>query len=185
MRIEAYLSTDGRLRTAHYRLGGDTRFCVAERTGAGTLVTEFRSNGEVLDQLCVGEVGAEAALREHLKGVGEVGVSRTGGRRYEPVRVSAACAKCGGGVSRELDLRKPAEIDAIPVVPIFVCRSCKSRHYLLTDEYLGKLVKKNPELFGKDELGERDADERAFIGTLQEYVIRIFASKRISKLKIG
>ncbi len=56
---------------------------------------------------------------------------------------------------------------------------------MLADEYLDALVKNNASLFGKDEIRERGKDGRAFVNTLQEYVIRIFASKRISRLKIG
>ena len=184
MRIEACRSADGRLRTARYPFGKGTRFCLAEETARGTLITEFGSDGEVLDQSCVAAKGADAALAEYLKGIGELGVSGSG-LPYEPVGVKAACAKCGGAVVRELDLKAPREIGAVPVVPMFVCRNCKSRHYLLTDEYLRRLVQRRPGLFERGEIGEKEADERAFMNTLQEYVIRIFASKRISRLKLG
>src|SRR5208337_4811460 len=112
MRIDAYRSADGRVRTARYPFGGGERFCLAEETGSGTLVTEFRNDGGVLEQLCVGKKGAEVALAEYLKGVGEICVYGSGALPYEPVNVSAGCTKCGGEVSRELDLKPPCDIGA-------------------------------------------------------------------------
>jgi hypothetical protein len=184
MRIEARRSDDGRLTTGKYPFGEETRFCVAEEIGSGTLITEFRVNGEVLDQVCTGNKDADAALAEYLKDRGTLHISESGSA-YERVKVGAACIKCGGRIVRELDLKPPRDIASVPVIPMFVCMDCKSRYYALTDEYLGRLVRENAELFGKDEIGERERDERAFVNTLQEYVIRIFASKRITRLKIG
>jgi hypothetical protein len=183
MRIEARRSADGRLRTGHYLFKGETRFCLAEETGAGTLVTEFRPNGEVVGQVCVNAKSAEDALAGRLEGTGVLEILDSG--EYERIRVDASCAKCRGEIARELDLKPPREITSVPVIPMFVCVNCKSRYYVLADEYLDALVKNNSSLFGKDEIGERGKDERAFVNTLQEYVIRIFASKRISRLKIG
>ncbi len=185
MRIEAFRSADGRLRTRSYSSGCETRFSLAEETGAGTLITEFRVNGEILNQVCTDARGADAALSEYLKGVGELDVLKPGGRQYERVKVDAACAKCKGEIVRELDLKMPCDITSVPVVPMFVCKNCKSRYYLLTDGYLERLVQKNAALFEKDEFRERETDVKAFVSNLQEYVIRIFASKRISKLRIG
>jgi hypothetical protein len=184
MRIDANGSDDGRIRTAHYSFCGEMRFSLVEETRAGTLITEFRSNGEVLNQVGAGKKRAEEALAEYLKGIGELNIGRAKGK-YVPVRVGAECAKCRGGIARELDLKCPGEIKSVPVVPMFVCVGCGSRYYHLTDEYLIRLVRSNAALFDSEEARERGKDEGEFVKTLQEYVIRIFASKRISKLKIS
>jgi len=185
MRIEAYGSDDGRIRTAHYSHGEETRFSLAEEIKEGTLVTEFRSNGEVLDQVCVNGRDARTALGEYLKGIGSLEVLSKAGSKYEPIGVNAPCPKCNGEIARELDLKAPRDIAFVPVVPMFVCRSCKSRYYLLGDDYLKRLIHAKVGLFEKDEALEREKDEGLFLKTMHEYVIRIFASKRISRLKIG
>ena len=94
--------------------------------------------------------------------------------------------KCGESrIERELDQRDTANMTNIPVVPIFICKKCGSRFYSMSDEYLRRLVSRKESLFGADEIAEREKGEAEFVGTLQSYIIRIFASKKIQRLKIG
>lgn len=97
----------------------------------------------------------------------------------------ALCTKCGNlGLYRELDLVSPDRIREVPVMPIFICKKCSQKHYSLTDEYLKYLVLSNKQLFESAELKEIDTDLESSINTLKEYIIRIFASKRISKVRM-
>jgi len=187
MRIEAHRSTDGRLRTESYSVCDELRFSIAEETTMGTLVTEFNDGGDVLNQVCTGTRDAEKALAGYLAeaGIGTLNVANRGDCAYEPVRVDARCKSCKGEIARELDLKRPDEIRNVPIVPIFICRDCGIKFYSMTDDYLRALVSRNEGLFKPDELSEKKRNEREFVNTIQEYIIRIFASKRISRLKIG
>lgn len=181
--IELYRSPDNRLRTSFYEKSGRRAFSLSERTAFGVLLTEFSEDGEVFDQHCIKEKDHLGALAKYL-GLGSPVVVDVDA--YEKVSANAACGGCSGrGLARELDLVAPEAINNVPVVPIFVCRSCKQKSYSMTESYLRNLVKSNAPLFTEEERKELDADENKFIGVLQEYIIRIFASKKISRLKIG
>lgn len=85
---------------------------------------------------------------------------------------------------RELDSKKPEEILEVPVIPLFTCSSCGKRFYNMSDSYLRKLVEQNRDMFEKDDIMEKERDGDAFINTLNENIIRVFASKKISRLVI-
>ncbi|MHB1829960.1 MAG: hypothetical protein ACYCO0_01060 [Candidatus Micrarchaeaceae archaeon] len=177
------MSDDGRMRTQEYLKGGESAFSIAEQTRVGSLITEFNSSNEVLNQVCLRYGDAKAAVAAYL-GIreGDIRIESAGG--YSGVRVDAKCRGCGAsGLGRELDCVVPSEIKDIPVVPIFVCMKCKKRHYMLTDSYLNELVKNNDALFEKDEMAEINRDLGSSIKMLQEYIIRIFASKKISRVE--
>lgn len=176
-------SRDGRLRTSNYARGGVSAFSVSERTAFGVLLTEFNANGEVLDQHCLKEKDSLHAL---VKFIGADNPEIAEIDAYERVSANAACSKCSKReLVRELDLVPPEAINNVPVVPIFVCTSCRQKSYSMTESYLRNLVKSNVPLFTEDERKEMAADENKFIGLLQEYIIRIFASKKISRMKTG
>lgn len=104
---------------------------------------------------------------------------------YSPIEMKAKCSQCGNvGLVRELDTHDAKKITNVPVVPIFICRKCSHRHYSLTDQYLSTLVVSNKHLFEPGELEEINRDRDGSINTLKEYIIRIFASKRISRARI-
>lgn len=179
--MNAYKSPDGRIRTDVYERKG-TRFCVAELTLKGTLITEFGGRGEVTGQIYYENRDFVHHLASYLS---DYKIEIQYVSRYEPVRMETLCTKCGNaGLSRELDMQLPERIREVPVMPIFVCRKCSQRHYSLTDEYLRYLVASNKRLFEDNELKEIDNDMEASINVLKEYIIRIFASKKISKIVI-
>jgi hypothetical protein len=183
MRINTRVSSDGRLRTCGYPSEEGLRFCVAEKTRMGTLITEFKNNGEVTDQVCSLTKDAKAALEEYLKGTGMPDFADSG--PYERVAVGVRCTKCSGDIGRELDLKRPEDIGRVPVVPIFICKHCGSKFYSITDSYLRKLISRQVGLFSADELQEMERNQEAFVAEVKEYVIRIFASKKITRLTTG
>jgi hypothetical protein len=177
--VMLHLSSCGRVFTGLYHREKDKFFCLAEPTSSGVLVTEFNSEGEVVNQAYGSNVDARGCVEGYVgTGIQYIEVKA----EYRGIVMNAKCRNCGGtGLVRELDTHKLSEIRDVPVVPLFLCSSCKSAHYSLTDAYLRKLVESNRDLFEADELAGISADMNGSINTLQEYIIRIFASKKISR----
>jgi hypothetical protein len=182
MSLIFYISNDGRIITQTYLKGGQTRFCLAEKTSEGTLITEFNEHSEVVNQVYEKDPHHEGNLYKYL-GADERKEVLTGD--YRGIMIHAKCRHCGNiGLKRALDLIAPPDITEVPVVPLFVCGSCRSLHYSLTDDYLRVLVNSKSELFEKEELDRMRGDAAGSVKLLQEYIIRIFASKKISRIKI-
>jgi len=180
--IVVYKSPDNRYRTSYFEKGGLERFCVVEKTRKGSLISEFSRGGRIMDQIYYAGKAPEEILGAHFGG--EVSVKAV--PVYEKVKVSSSCKRCEDEkVVRELDLATPALVESIPVVPTFRCLGCGERFYGMSEEYLGSLVKKNVGLFEGEELAQMEKDERLFINELNEYIIRIFASKKISRLIVN
>ena len=100
---------------------------------------------------------------------------------YDEVKLKKKCPNCGSS-SLERCSRSVSGSE-MPVMPIYLCGNCKKKSYHLTNTYLEYLVKANPGLFSKEELSEFDGRNEAFIGELQGYILRIFASKKIMSIK--
>ena len=182
MSLTFRISNDGRIITDAYQKDGKTRFSLAEKTSKGTLITEFDEHSEVVNQVYKEGHDHEGALLEYLKADGKK-IVLSGD--YRGIVINAKCSGCGSvGLARSLDLASPSDIKEVPVVPLFVCRECKRVHYSLTDDYLAALVDGKKELFEKDELEQINCNKSGSVKLLQEYIIRIFASKKISRIKI-
>ena len=183
MRIDAYRSPDSRLRTGSYRVNDEEFFSIAEPISSGILITEFKKNGEVVNQVYNKGSETEKVLAKYLDALGELELLNADA--YERVKVEATCTKCGTEtIERELDRADIRQVSSVPVVPMFVCRKCGSKFYSMSDAYLKRLVDNNAMLFETNEIELNKNDEVKFVHTLQEYIIRIFASKRIQKLCI-
>ncbi len=178
--IKAYRSNDKRVMTDIYFLDGIERFSLAEPTKIGTLLTEFNTNGEVLRQ----EYHRGRDIVKELSNFveDEVRIEETG-KDYEKTKVNAVCDVCGGEIERELDRYRPEDIENVGVVPIYVCTRCGRKYYSMNNDFLRRLVNERKDLFEPDELKLFEKDEEAFLSTLQANIIRIFASKRIFRLK--
>lgn len=184
MRLRVFQSEDGRLRTDFYTVEGTREFVVAEKTAKGVLLTKFNGYGEVLDQLYKRPGDALVELRGYVEAVDTM-LNVENVPDYRMVEVSARCENCNGTeIRRELDLAEPSFIERVPVVPIFICRKCSKRFYSMTGMHLSNIVSRNLDLFESEELKMKGHDEKEFLRVLEEYVIRIFASKRITKMKI-
>ncbi len=180
-RMEVCGNGKGKYRTSTYIIEGERCFAVAERIKNGVLVSEFGERSGVLGQSYSKASDPLAELAKHFSS--DYKVSETVGR-YEKVEASLPCVKCGTGkVVRELDTDVKDTDGTVPVVPIFICTSCGNKSYSISRKYLEKLVDGNLELFEQEELAERSKDSGIFINTLEEYIIRVFASKKIDRLK--
>jgi predicted RNA-binding Zn-ribbon protein involved in translation (DUF1610 family) len=171
----AYKSANGKIRTA----SRDSKFAVADELKDGSLITVFNEDGEVLDQRILKGKSVEEGLEYY------VGPLKIVESEYKEVEVKAVCPRCGKrSIRRELDLVDTRKLSNVPVVPIYVCTSCGQGFYSLTKEYLKKIVDEHLDLFSAEENSEREKNEEAFINELNEYIIRIFASKKLMRIKI-
>ena len=182
----AYRSPEGRYRTEKHMIGNVDGFLIAEGVADGTLITEFAATGEILGLFLSEDKDTESVLRNFVyrsnPGI-EIMVEAV--KSYEKVALKATCIGCGkeDSIFREMDFADPGLVKNVPVVPLFRCTSCGKRYYSMTDEYLKALVHNNTSLFSGEELEEKRKDEALFIKTLHEYIIRIFASKKISRVR--
>ncbi len=179
-KLAAIHSSDGRYSAVSY---DDPRFktIIAEPTKKGALVSMFDDKGAPVDQAYFENRKALDVLEEYAKNMG-YSLELIEGAAYQHVAVSARCSKCKGIVERELDCKDPAKIDSIPVIPIYTCRECGAKHFCITKEYITRLSARNEPLFSSEELKERNESLDKFVSEIEEYVIRIFASKKINRL---
>ncbi len=161
-------------------------FCTCEKTAKGILITEFDEKGEPINQVYTKYGDPESILKRYVLSyctVHSILVKET--PSCEKVRLKVLCTNCNRNeVYRELDLVDIRLVGEIPVVPIFRCGSCGKRYYSLSDTYLKKLVDENRGLFENDEIKMREDNEKLFINTLNDNIIRIFASKKISRISV-
>ncbi|MDE1825178.1 MAG: hypothetical protein KGH61_00645 [Candidatus Micrarchaeota archaeon] len=182
MGLKAFRSPDGRYRTALYSVEGEEHFLIAEKTANGVLLSEFTGIGEVVDQVYKASANLLAELKAYPHGAGEITISE---RPYEYLTVNVHCTNCDSRtMRRELDSLEVSKIVEVPVVPMFLCTKCNKKFYTMSKRYLRNLIARNPELFEKEELKRREENEAAFLSEIQEYMVRIFASKRLALIKI-
>lgn len=103
-------------------------------------------------------------------------------KTYEEVKLNRQCPHCGG-TSLVRFANSVMTSKELPVMPIYSCNACTKRSYYLTDEYLAFLVKNNKALFEGAELAELEKDSQAFMHEMKEYIIRIFATKHIARIR--
>jgi hypothetical protein len=169
---------DGRVRM-DYVHDGLHRSATWEPLEGGLLETVFDSSGAILRRELFGAMSGPAATDARIQQF-----SRDNGitpilssQEYKPVKISKECPSC-----KNAALRVHFGVEdggVVPVMPVYICASCNGRSYHITDEYLDFLVSGKKDLFSKEELKEMEATREAFRKELKEYIIRIFASKRI------
>ena len=147
--------------------------CEIVRKGGGVLKTVFDSDGAILSRKPLPpETDILKESDDIASNFGDF-VTRT---EYSDVKLERSCPSCSAFSLQEQD-------GPVPIVPVYVCRSCGSKSFLLTDEYLSQLVGENLTAFNDGERSELSKDPSAFSAELKEYIIRIFASKRIIAIK--
>lgn len=176
---QAFISRDGgRLRLEHDS-GGATLIELWEPRKKGVLHTTFDHDGAIICQRLIKPgMGADEIASAFIK---DSGIGSPEERPFEPVMLNRPCPTCGRG-----QLSRYAEafsLEDAPVMPLYYCMGCKGKSFHMTDAYLRYLVYNNRGLFEGKELAELDGNSASFIKELHEYVIRIFASKKITQIK--
>lgn len=149
-----------------------------ENRGKRILETVFDGNGAVLEQqlLDIDGSGLDGMIERELRSMKEVK-----SKPYEDVKLKKPCPSCGNLSLERCD--RAVSGGAVPVVPMYLCKGCGKMSYHLTTRYLGYLIGKNKNLFAQDELAKMDDNHDAFVNELEEYILRIFASKKIMRIK--
>ncbi len=178
---EATLSRNGagkvKLEYAH---DGQKRTVLWEPLGSGTVETIFDGEGAIaLQRIFSDKIDKEAQVARFIKAEKIAGV-RQGD--YSEIRFNKKCPTCGADSLQRL-AETISDSSKMPVMPIYVCGSCKGKSYYLTDSYLEHLISNNVDLFEENERKALDSDKGAFVKEIKEYIIRIFASKRIMCIK--
>jgi ribosomal protein S27AE len=179
--IELAKKPDGKIKIVERIKGETSRTTLLDPVkGGAALKSVFNKDNELIFQELVKlpDGGMNELIDQIIKDKKCVTISR----QYIEIKLNKKCPKCGNSpLSRHLDkVELPSEV---PVIPLLICDSCKTRSYHLTDEYLKRLVESNPGLFEPDEIAEKGRDEKAFMEELKANIIRIFASQRIMNVK--
>lgn len=172
---------DRRFRTEIYKVGDTERFSIFELTPSGVLITDFNERGEVLDQFGCADMDIYRQARAHVSKFildKEVRFVKCTGSD-----ISIKCQECKiGTIKREFDLIDPKDMISIHTMPIFVCLNCNKKFISVTEEYVSALVKRNPNLFENSEVEEKNKDWDGFIKDLRQYIISVFAAKKIHRI---
>lgn len=164
-------SQDGRIRIDMDENGVPSTMLLEPIKGGGFLRSIFSVGGGVILQTVMKLDGND--IEKYIEKLCRTATSC----EYKEVFLEKPCPSCG-----EKPLKKPyraVPLSEIPVIPIYMCQKCGSRSYYLTKEYLSYLVEEKKELFEPLELEGYHKDKDKFMDELKEYIIRIFASKRI------
>ncbi|MDE1856736.1 MAG: hypothetical protein KGH98_01485 [Candidatus Micrarchaeota archaeon] len=174
----AYLSTsvDGKRRLTHK----DSTY-LWEPAGSGILETRFNKNGHITDQNLFkkGMFDFERRLSEVATEIGAVKFEEA---PFSDVEIDKRCPKCSATALKRYYEQNRNSSD-LPIMPIYICASCGTKSYFLTDAYLERLVNSNRQLFSQQEAAELEKDAERFMKELKGYIIRIYASKRIIEIR--
>ncbi len=144
------------------------------------LQTLFDLNGGVLNQNLV-EAGGKSARDFADKFIEANGLEDIRESIYEEVKLNKACPKCGSkNLSKSVTKLKKGNI---PIIPTYICNDCNSKSYYLTDTYLKYLIENHKDLFDENELKELNEDRDRLLENMQEYISRIFAMKKVYRIK--
>jgi predicted RNA-binding Zn-ribbon protein involved in translation (DUF1610 family) len=176
----AFLSRDGCRTKLEYRVNDLEVVKLWEKSSDGLVEITFDRDGTVLRQQLLEpeDADVEKRVKQELQSASLNAVKE---KPYEDIRLKKPCPNCGSETL--VRCSRSVSGDALPVVPIYLCKSCKKKSYHLNTSYLDYLVKGNTGLFEKNELSELERDHDAFITELEGYILRIFASKKITRIR--
>lgn len=142
------------------------------------LETTFSPDGGILDQRLF---DPSISARERAdRFVEQEGLEPREGV-YEEVLLDKRCPRCGGEIERYSKIAPNSR--EIPIVPIYVCRSCGAKSYYMTDSYLKHLISRNSSLFSSIDIKAYKENSKEFINEIREHINRIFAARRIFEIK--
>jgi transposase-like protein len=174
-----YRAPNGSVRI-DYAKGDAQKIAFWEPLAGGIVRTIFNSEGGITRREFFRSNYEMKEIIEHVnqfveqEAIAELSVSP----EFEPVKIKKKCPSCSSE-SLVIDLEAQDDKVNVPIMPLYRCDKCSGRSYYLTDEYLEYLVSNNISRFSKQEVTELSANSDAFKKELKEYIIRIFASKRI------
>lgn len=162
----------------------EKRFALWEPFGNGVVETIFDAHGAILKQEMFPEnqnpqIEIDNYMKRFMK---QVHLNDLVDETYSEIKLDKKCPTCSNdSLTRimDLDTKEPN----VPILPTYLCTSCKGKSYYLSDAYLEFLVSNNTTMFSDAERKELEANREAFLHELKEYIIRIFASKRIIRIK--
>ncbi len=170
----------GRMKLHHYDDKGG-RTVLWEPINGAVIETIFDLEGGILVQslLKIDGTGIVERVGSYME---NAGLKEPKEADFSDVKLDKKCPKCGSA-ALERKAGKVTDYNEVPVMPIYDCASCQWRSYYLTDTYLTYLVHNHKELFDNEESTMLAVNEAQFVKDLKEYIIRIFASKRILCVK--
>jgi predicted RNA-binding protein YlxR (DUF448 family) len=175
------ISQDNKIKL-EYEDGAGRKVALWEPFSGGVMETIHNEHGAVLKQSMF-KNKKNNILNERIGVILQsASITRTAECEYSEIRLAKQCPACGGAVLKRVsDFTQ--EMPNVPVMPTYECSGCKGRGYYLTDEYLEQLLTEQAKLFSRQEKKEMEENRAAFKAQLNEYIIRIFASKRILQIK--
>lgn len=177
-KLVIYKKSEGRYVTEQYVKDNDKVITIFERISNGVVVSNISYEKGVLSQKYLKNSTIPDSLANELQG--EFSIIEK--KDTQKTSIGKKCDSCNATLYRELEAVDTWNIKEVPVVPIFRCEGCGKRFYSMTKPYLESLVNENKELFEGADLLEMEKNKEEFIKTLNEYIIRIFASKKISRI---
>ena len=172
-------SEKGKIRL-DYLEKGSRRTALWEPVYDGVIETIFDGDGVVLRQLFFkGKENAKTQPEEFIK---ERKIAAKEGQFSDVRLIGKKCPTCGAESIARL-AESAGDSTRAPIAPIYTCTACGKKCYYLSDEYLDYLVTHNRFLFEEQELRELDSNKEKFMSELKEYIIRIFASQKIMRIK--
>ena len=160
-----------------YTADGSPTIRTWERAGEGNVLeTVLSEDGAILDRHLL---KAEKSPKEHAEEFIEVLGLEPRESVYEAVSIQKGCPKCGSSLSCLIQ----DEHGGIPVMPVYICGSCKAKSYHLTDKYLDILISRNMKTFSEAELETYTKNPEEFIKEVRANINRMFAAKHIQEIK--
>ena len=167
-----------------YSEGESRRAVLWEPMDGGVVETVFDGDGIVIRQILMPQKNREDTDFHLIRFINSNGIkdARESNETLTEITLKKQCPGCGNPELKRFteNLTDPKKA---PVMPIYVCTSCKAHGYHLSDRYLEYLVDVNNSLFSEKERAEFAKNRSAALSELREYIIRIFASKKIARIR--
>jgi transposase-like protein len=171
------ISKDNKGRTKlEYTQADEKRFLLWEKRSGKLLETLFDQNGAILIQRLTAL--NEDLINKKISEISKMTNSSVAEASFSEIKFNKPCPKCNAD-SLERYVDAFASKGDVPVMPLYYCKSCKSKSYYLTDSYLEYLIENNKSLLSESELSELGNNGNAFVSEVREYIIRMFASQKV------
>ncbi len=178
IKIQVFISKQDNKLKIEYSENNTKKIRLFELINNQILETIFNENGAIIQTLFLKNNTIDSATNIFFNSLNEK-IERSE-ETFEEIKLKKLCPKCtSDSLNRFINQSKKE----IPIVPIYICNNCNEKSYYLTQEYLEYLVLNNKNLFEKTELDQLNTNKNEFLNELSEYINRILASKKISRIK--